>query len=235
MHPTAGLLIPLLLSAAWVPHTAADATPDPAATADQLQQGVLTKHNALRAWHSSPPLAWDPQLAASAAAFVAQCQFRMEAGLTVGQNLGVSSARDPTGLMEAMTQMWWVQGLSYSSQLGYIRRTCRRPHPPTHPTHPCLLTLAAPAARRPHLSAHPPNRICTPLSCVRIPHRYDSGKSYDWAHPGFQMSAGQFTQLVWRETTGLGCAAQYCANIAGFGPGTLVSCRCVGSRDGWSG
>lgn len=62
------------------------------------------------------------------------------------------------------------------------------------------------------------------------PSRYDSGKQYDWSNPGFQMNSGQFTQLVWKATTKLGCAARFCPAIAGFGPGVLVSCRCECSR-----
>lgn len=43
-------------------------------------------------------------------------------------------------------------------------------------------------------------------------------------------SCGHYTQLVWRDTTSLGCARKSCTNVTGpgdvnFGPGTLILCQ----------
>jgi hypothetical protein len=78
----------------------------PAAAQNADQQQALDLHNKYRQIHGAAPLVWDPELARQTAAFVSQCQFRMESGLPVGQNLGVSSSRDPTGQLSAMTDMW---------------------------------------------------------------------------------------------------------------------------------
>lgn len=61
-----------------------------------------------------------------------------------------------------------------------------------------------------------------------MPCRYETGRSYNFNNPGFTMQAGQFTQLVWKSTTKIGCAAVACNNIAGFGQaGILAACRWV--------
>lgn len=60
----------------------------------------------------------------------------------------------------------------------------------------------------------------------RVSCRYGTGKYYNFNNPGFSMQAGQFTQLVWKATTKVGCAAVACNNIGGFGqPGVLAACR----------
>lgn len=152
MQTSATLFVLLVAAAACL-------APAAAQTADQ--QAALDLHNKYRAIHGSPALIWDADIARQTAAFVSQCQFRMEAGLPVGQNLGVSSGRDPTGQLSAMTNMW-----------------------------------------------------------------YETGRSYNFNNPGFTMQAGQFTQLVWKSTTKIGCAAVACNNIAGFGQaGILAACR----------
>lgn len=89
--------LPLLLAAACL-------TPAAAQTADEQQ--TLTLHNSLRAVHAADPLAWDQGLAQQCAAFAARCQFRMPTGLTVGQNMGVTSSLDADGQTALMTQMW---------------------------------------------------------------------------------------------------------------------------------
>lgn len=35
-------------------------------------------------------------------------------------------------------------------------------------------------------------------------------KDYDWGKPGFKAATGHFTQLVWRNTTSVGCARTRC-------------------------
>lgn len=48
----------------------------------------------------------------------------------------------------------------------------------------------------------------------------DEREGYDFEHPGFSEGTGHFTQLVWRDTRGVGCAAKEC----GAG-GWLVVCE----------
>jgi uncharacterized protein YkwD len=35
---------------------------------------------------------------------------------------------------------------------------------------------------------------------------YNEGRDYDYAHPGSSSGTGHFTQIVWKETTRIGCA-----------------------------
>jgi hypothetical protein len=82
-----------------------------------------------------------------------------------------------------------------------------------------------------HRSA-PTTLLLLSLLRVVLLHRYDSGRYYNWNSPGFTPNAGHFTQLVWKATKKVGCAAQVCNTIAGFGQsGTLVVCRCVCAFD----
>jgi hypothetical protein len=110
MPRTVAWLVPLLLlSATWQLLAAAttDQAPDISADAAGSDlQAVLNMHNTFRSWHGAAPMTWDPELAQSAATFLTQCQFRMESGLTVGQNLGVTGAKDIGGQAVAVTQMW---------------------------------------------------------------------------------------------------------------------------------
>jgi hypothetical protein len=90
-------VLPILLAAACLGPAAAQ-------TADEQQ--TLTLHNSMRATHAAPPLVWDTALAQQSAAFAARCQFRMPTGLTVGQNMGVTSSLNADGQTAMMTQMW---------------------------------------------------------------------------------------------------------------------------------
>ena len=45
---------------------------------------------------------------------------------------------------------------------------------------------------------------------------------------------GHYTQLVWRDTTRVGCALQVCDDVAGFGPGELWVCE-YDPPDNWVG
>lgn len=48
---------------------------------------------------------------------------------------------------------------------------------------------------------------------------YDEVAQYKYENPGFSMRTGHFTQMVWKNSKRLGCAARQC------GPMTLVVCR----------
>ncbi|KAF9185388.1 hypothetical protein BGZ51_002673, partial [Haplosporangium sp. Z 767] len=39
---------------------------------------------------------------------------------------------------------------------------------------------------------------------------YSEEKKYNYNNPGFTMNTGHFTQVVWRGTTGVGCAKKFC-------------------------
>jgi pathogenesis-related protein 1 len=41
---------------------------------------------------------------------------------------------------------------------------------------------------------------------------YDENKSYDFAHGGFSMAAGHFTQVVWKGSRHLGCGTATCGD-----------------------
>ncbi|TAQ83946.1 hypothetical protein B7494_g7732 [Chlorociboria aeruginascens] len=49
-------------------------------------------------------------------------------------------------------------------------------------------------------------------------------EKYNWAKPGFSEATGHFTQLVWSNTTSVGCGRAYC-NGKGGSPGWLVVCE----------
>jgi pathogenesis-related protein 1 len=42
---------------------------------------------------------------------------------------------------------------------------------------------------------------------------YAEKKDYPWRRGGFSMSTGHFTQVVWKETSDLGCAQAQCAGL----------------------
>jgi len=57
---------------------------------------------------------------------------------------------------------------------------------------------------------------------------YDEVKLYNYNNPGFSMATGHFTQVVWKGTTHVGCAAYACRNgVKNFNwpRGTMVVCR----------
>jgi hypothetical protein len=54
------------------------------------------------------------------------------------------------------------------------------------------------------------------------PCRYGTSKNYDYSNPHYMESSFPFTQIVWRSTFAVGCAAQACSSGI---VGTLVLCR----------
>jgi hypothetical protein len=47
---------------------------------------------------------------------------------------------------------------------------------------------------------------------------------YSYSHPGFSEETGHFTQVVWRNTTSVGCGRAKC-KAAGIVPGWYLTCR----------
>jgi uncharacterized protein YkwD len=107
---------------------------------------LLDAHNAARAKHCVPPLAWSGKLAAVAQQWANQlakgCTFGHSGG-SYGENLAAGT----TGYLDAAgaVAMW-----------------------------------------------------------------YGELANYDFKHPGFSMTTGHFTQLVWRATTAVGCGRSSC-------------------------
>ncbi|KAK6528255.1 hypothetical protein TWF281_009502 [Arthrobotrys megalospora] len=52
----------------------------------------------------------------------------------------------------------------------------------------------------------------------------DEVDKYDYGDPGFSMETGHFTQLVWTNTTQLGCARKECGG-EGEAPGWFIACE----------
>ncbi|KAI8341562.1 CAP domain-containing protein, partial [Blakeslea trispora] len=44
---------------------------------------------------------------------------------------------------------------------------------------------------------------------------YNEGKNYNYGTNSYSSSTGHFTQVVWKSTTEIGCAATYCSNLKG--------------------
>jgi hypothetical protein len=58
--------------------------------------------------------------------------------------------------------------------------------------------------------------------------RYNEVLSYNYGNPGFSMTTGHFTAVVWRSSTLLGCTVKVCDSIQNLNwdnGGTLVICR----------
>lgn len=88
------------------------------------------------------------------------------------------------------------------------------------------------SVRRLHLhpvSPHSPACLlrCAALLCCVVLCRYSEVVNYNFSDPGFKKAAAHFTQLVWKSTTLLGCAANLCGPVNGteYQHGTLVVCR----------
>ena len=118
----------------------------------------LERHNAHRANHCAPPLAWDENLVASAQAWADRCVFEHEQGTGVGENLFAAVGN------------------------------------------------ASPAAA--------------------VDGWYNEVTAYDFSAPGFSAETGHFTQVVWRNTTAVGCAVAVCPGLfPGFGDASFYVCR----------
>lgn len=54
---------------------------------------------------------------------------------------------------------------------------------------------------------------------------YDEIKDYNWNYPGFSMSTGHFTQLVWKSTTKVGCGLKKCSSMMGMSNAYFLVCE----------
>jgi pathogenesis-related protein 1 len=56
-----------------------------------------------------------------------------------------------------------------------------------------------------------------------------AGEVADWDHDANRCTSGRicghYTQLVWRDTSAVGCGVAACDNVQGFGPGSLWVCN----------
>jgi hypothetical protein len=51
---------------------------------------------------------------------------------------------------------------------------------------------------------------------------FDEVSKYDYSNPGFSEGTGHYTQIVWKGTGAVGCAAAYCDGIVGPGKSWFV-------------
>lgn len=71
---------------------------------------------------------------------------------------------------------------------------------------------------------------CILAICACHAYRYKQVYQYDFKQPGHSVATGAFTQLVWRATTEMGCAARLCSKgikATTYKEGSIVVCRCA--------
>jgi hypothetical protein len=56
---------------------------------------------------------------------------------------------------------------------------------------------------------------------------HDEELEYDYADPKFDKKTGHFTQLVWRDSSRIGCAMAHCPENEVEWPGRLYCCKCT--------
>jgi len=54
---------------------------------------------------------------------------------------------------------------------------------------------------------------------------FAEGSKYNYNSPGFSEEAGHFTQVVWKGTGAVGCAAAYCNGMLGSGKSWFLVCN----------
>lgn len=80
----------------------------------------------------------------------------------------------------------------------------------------------------------PDTSFCAPNLCVCVVKlsavwlQYDEIAKYNYANPTFTYDAGHFTQVVWRNSIRLGCAAVNCNGMTNWASGRFfLVCRWV--------
>lgn len=111
------------------------------------QNAIIEKHNAYRAQHCVPPLAWSDELAASAQQWANKCGKKHGAHGKFGENLAWGATRTAANAVDD-----WYKEVN----------------------------------------------------------RYNYGK------PGFAHGIGHFTQMIWKNTTKVGCGATRCNSKVGY-------------------
>lgn len=99
-------------------------TPAPTPVPDQYVD-VLARTNALRSVHDAPALAWSPEAAASADAWLARCEFEHENQTWWGENLyALWGTDDEAAALVAAVDSWYDEGLDYRFDVpGFSRAT----------------------------------------------------------------------------------------------------------------
>jgi hypothetical protein len=150
----------------------------PAAPTPAGAYRVLDLHNAYRARHHAPPLAWDASLAASAQAWADRCVF---------QHSG------PGGELSVSVCVCWVlavlRKLSATHTHTLTTRTLQHTTPLEHTQKTTKENLAMNFADWDAVAAA----------------WYGEVAQYNYGAPGFSHATGHFTQMVWAASTALGC------------------------------
>ena len=177
---------------------------NPAGDAGGLS-GALSLHNALRARHGAPPLAWAGDLAAAAQQWADRCVFEHSGP---GENLA-----QYFDTPEAAVQARLCSLLLFAPPCLLPLPACLRS---------CWLSRCHARRRRP-TTPPPSHHQLTPQ-----PHHhhtttkkqqawYDEIRAYSYSSGDYSASTGHATQLLWRASARLGC---------GWAPGCrLLVCR----------
>lgn len=171
-------------------------------------QDCLEAHNYYRARHQAPAVVWDDQLATSALGVASACLNGPSGTQGIGENLAWGFRDAGTGVDECERTHTRVPARSW--QTLHCGNRCAGG---------CSCVTFATHAMRLAGSQQPPGSLVLSrlIACLWAPScdavlrhlvhaGYKEGKQYDFNNPGFTMTSGHFSQIVWAETQRLGCA-----------------------------
>lgn len=97
---------------------------EPAGPLAQASDAMLTYHNALRAKHQAPALAWDKQLEAAAKDWASQCKFMHSGSAGQGENLFAVGGAVTGSPADMALQTWYDEIQAYNfANPGYSPAT----------------------------------------------------------------------------------------------------------------